>query len=131
MKNTRITYQYRDGGNNKVFSYVVLAGDICESGLDMMRERAALDMDASTEFGDFIPGQIGLPDLQDSFVGGAEWDAELDHPFHEILNIEPTTETPCGHSIDAEGFAHFVSTTVWDHDFIPEHMSAPEDEMSL
>ncbi|WP_264772600.1 hypothetical protein [Defluviimonas salinarum] len=63
--NTGIEYLYCDGDNYKVRRRVVFAGAITLEGHDRIA-MAAIGGDADDRL-EFIPGQVGLPDLQKSF----------------------------------------------------------------
>jgi hypothetical protein len=102
MKNTKVTYMYRDGGNYKTTTDIVLSGTIPESD--------KTEILSTFGEGGFIPHKLGLPHLSPvlddspeataAAIDGAETDEEaetieeLDHPFHEILAIEDTDESP-------------------------------------
>ena len=93
--NTRLTYQYRDGGNYKFPVECVIAGIL-------KPEDVAPYLDDQT---DFIPFLVGLPSGQD---GAAEYesypDAQIDHVFNQFYSLtdgsldpasfEPTTAKP-------------------------------------
>jgi len=66
MQNTVIEYRYQDGSNNKVFKEAVFAGpaDVaCRARI----EAALVASDDPDEIGNFVPGQVGLQDLQNAF----------------------------------------------------------------
>lgn len=65
-RNTSFIYRYRDGGNNKVSHRVVFAGAITLGMRDELLG-GLIKPDDPDEWGDFIPGQVGLKDLQASF----------------------------------------------------------------
>ncbi|WP_411839814.1 hypothetical protein [Paracoccus sp. ME4] len=120
--NTKITYMYRDGSNFKTSHSLVLSGE-----LDAARIAEAMAAgDAS--IGDepqFIPGQIGLPDLQDEFVGPSMWVDGQDHPWHALIGIEPTSAAPSpagphGERLPtAAEFLDRLMTTEWDETHLP------------
>jgi hypothetical protein len=66
MKNTAITYRYQDGSNNKVFKEEVFAGTADAESLKRI-SAALLDNGEPDVMGDFVPGQVGLQDLQNAF----------------------------------------------------------------
>lgn len=81
----RLAYQYRDGSNYKVSREVVLSG-APRYAAEIRRALMGLDLSDAPSL---IPGQVGLPDLQDSFAGcSSRWDPEADHPWHELLSVE-------------------------------------------
>lgn len=130
MTNTKVVYEYRDGGNNKISSQIILEGAITEATLQSVLTRARTDPDANTEFGGFIPGQIGLPDLQGKYDGDGRWNSDLDHPMHEILSIEPTDEASVDRPVDAETFGQMVATIAWDLTHVPDGLIC-DDEPEL
>lgn len=85
--NTRLTYMYRDADNYKVGAEVVFEGRyrLAEDLAPML-----LALDSSVGTPSFVPGQVGLKDLQDRFQGcESRWDPERDHPWHEVTGLEP------------------------------------------
>lgn len=64
-RNTSFEYVYRDGDNYKVSGVAVFAGEIDLATRDMIL-RNAVEPEADG-YGSFIPGQVGLPDLQNQF----------------------------------------------------------------
>lgn len=102
---TRVHYQYRDADNYKV------ARDVCFRGgrfrSDILKA-LLLAMDRTLGPPVFIPGLVGLDDLQDSFVGAEnQWDPERDSPWHELLSIEPVPAGSGERYADGE-FTEFV-----------------------
>lgn|SRR3546814_846193 len=79
--NTVIDYMYRDGSNWKTGAQVIFAGRITRDEISMI-------LNARYDDGWFIPGQVGMTDLQEG------WDSQLDHPFHEICGFELTLAAP-------------------------------------
>lgn len=65
-RNTKITYLYRDGSNNKIDASVIFSGAITLAERDRL-VNAMLPAHDDDLFGTIIPGQVGLPDLQDQF----------------------------------------------------------------
>lgn len=94
--NTRITYRYADKTNCKQMTSIVVEGAITWEQIApyLVKQHS------------FIPGQIGLEDLQHRFVLPG-----VDHPWHQITSkdIEPSEATPTvvlsGANL-AERFAH-------------------------
>jgi hypothetical protein len=127
---TRLSYRYRDGGNNKTGSSVLFRGKITFEELQTLFRR----MD--TEFAEsFIPGQVGLRDLQGQFAAG--WDDELDHPWHELVSVELTTGGPKGDDAeDTRSISDFVAEVAkveWDNSYKPEgaEVTGDKDETDL
>lgn len=65
-RNTKITYLYRDGSNYKVDASVVFSGAITLADRDRLLQGMLPAQDEEV-WGTIIPGQIGLPDLQNRF----------------------------------------------------------------
>ena len=84
--NTRVDYFYRDAGNYKTKSSVVLEGAITLNQIGLI----AMSLDDGENF---LPARVGLvalcPDENDE-----SYDDELDHPWHEIELISLTDEPP-------------------------------------
>lgn len=108
--NTKLSYFYRDVNNYKQHTEVVLAGAITAQQIETIL--AHLDED-----GGFIPGQVGLDDLQPRMTGG--YDADMDHPFHDINGIELTEEPEFGGPDVADLVATFQAVS-WDQEYRPE-----------
>jgi hypothetical protein len=148
MKNTAITYMYRDGDNYKACATAVFAGVL---SIDQKATLlAGLDDPESSETGFFIPGQVGLKDLQNSFhdqpravieaalvgetdphlIGEIEaqlgeldknpcrWDPESDHVWHDLIDIEPTDKEPTDER-SIEAFVSEMSAAEWDASYEP------------
>jgi hypothetical protein len=120
--NTRISYTYRDADNYAVARDVVLKGLPGKDDLAKISEKLS-NMGGELnvgELGYFVPGQIGLPDLQNDFIGGqSAWIEERDTPFHMIDDISPTT-LPA--DADMPRFAELVSKiseVTWDEGYRP------------
>lgn len=79
--NTAISYMYRDGANYKEGERVVIAGR-----LTLAEVEECLDDEDG-----FIPGDVGLPELQERLQGFPSGD---DHVWHELEEMEPTAEEP-------------------------------------
>lgn len=97
--NTRLHYKYRDVSNCQVVRTVVLAGRISHEQVGLM-VAAMIDTEC------FIPGQVGLVDLQGEL---ARWDGDDndpafrsgDHPFHTIEEIAYTDDDADDLSVEA------------------------------
>ncbi|MEP3670907.1 MAG: hypothetical protein ABJN42_29780 [Roseibium sp.] len=121
MSFTRISYQYRDADNFKTGATLFLQGLISDETKERMR--AHCNNDDGQEH--FIPGQVGLQDLQDSFVTPSKWMEDRDHPWHELEMIEDVhvDTLPKGTAtleVTAEEFAQSFLATSWDDDWKPE-----------
>ena len=79
--NTRMSYRYTDKTNCRQYTSIVVAGTITWEQIAPYLAKQ----------GSFIPGQLGLEDLQHRFAlpGG-------DHPWHQIApdDIRPTEAAP-------------------------------------
>lgn len=109
--NTTLHYQYRDADNYKVQGRATFAGELDDAKIRNFMEH--LDQDGS-----LIPGQVGLPDLQNQFSGGSHWDPTRDHPWHELIGIEVS---PVAASMDVtiDEFVERVLATTWDSEWKP------------
>jgi hypothetical protein len=102
--NTRMSYRYADKTNCRQYTSIVVAGTITWEQIAPYLAKQ----------GSFIPGQLGLEDLQNRFAlpGG-------DHPWHQIAadDIRPTEAEPTialtGGEL-AERFGH----TPWAPDWL-------------
>ena len=108
--NTKITYIYRDGNNYKTDGQTIFGGAISPADIDKIMSH--LDED-----GGFIPGQVGMADLQIQMAGG--WNDDSDHPFHEITAIELTGEPADNVAIDK--LVRLFSEVSWDQDHRPSN----------
>ena len=118
-----VCYQYRDADNYKVARGVCFRGGPFGSGT-LQSMLFAMDRPFGPPM--FIPGLVGLDDLQDSFEGGeSQWDPERDSPWHEFLSIE---SIPVGRGQNyADGdFTEFVERVQmqglisgWDESYRP------------
>jgi hypothetical protein len=103
MVNTRITYEYRDGGNNRFWTDLILVGAMTQESWERIR--------AACHDGDqFIAEQVGLPDVFGFLPGdhiyapeycstGYPFDQEVDHCWHRLPAEDPwelTREEPTG-----------------------------------
>lgn len=92
-RNTLIDYTYRDASNNKVHDCVILDGRLSETQIEAM-------LGALFEDEKFIPGQVGLDDLQGRFDHGRAWEEQEDHVWHELRAIEFTDRKPTGPKVE-------------------------------
>lgn len=86
-KNTALFYTYRDGDNYKVAGKAVFAGP-CSLELRDRITRATQD-GGDDDYGNFVPGQVGLPDLQNQF-----YKAEIRVIDAMIAAAEEKTDAP-------------------------------------
>mgnify|MGYP006188608141 CR=1 FL=1 len=77
-------YLYRDAANWKTYGEALLTG--CWSPSLAARIEAALDGDRL-----FVAEQVGLPALQPVHAANYGSDPDLDHPFHEFVQLRPGT----------------------------------------
>jgi hypothetical protein len=98
--NTRISYRYADKTNCKQFTAIVVDGTITW-------EQIAPYLATQQSF---IPGQIGLEDLQYRFALPGK-----DHPWHQITSedIRPTEAKPTI-ALSGEELAWRLAHTTWD-----------------
>lgn len=118
-----VTYTYRDADNYRTSLVVAVPGGADNKAIDDLFGR----LDAE---GGFVPGQIGLPDLQMNFNEGMTfWDEERDHPFHEIDDISVVSAVPSGtmvlNAISAELLiGNAAAVTKWDDAYRPDFHGA-------
>ena len=86
VMNTEITYMYRDADNYKVCHSVVLSGMLTEAGL--LKISSKLEMG-----GDFIPSQVGLPELQ-GFLGDLSSADDVWHEWVDAVHTEEAVDFP-------------------------------------
>lgn len=105
-KNTAVSYQYRDGSNYKANHVAIFAGEITHD--EVLRVLSTCD-----EGEWFIPGQVGLPDIQDRLQNFP--DPEDDHVWHELEadSFELTDRAPT-EAIDIHAFVERFCETTWD-----------------
>lgn len=91
-RNTLLSYSYRDGSNNMTSRDVIIEGEITDAQRAVLIELLdrGVDVDTDGRIGDFIPGQVGLPDLQDDFPSKGAW-TDNDHPWHMLETIRQTS----------------------------------------
>ena len=120
---TILSYFYRDQLNSKVGASVVFAAEVAprpylaQAFLRACRLRQGV--------ASMVPGQVGLKDLQASFLGCEHvWDPAIDHSFHEISGLSWThASTPT----DLRTFSEFVNQCIdvvlgsqgWDEGYRP------------
>ena len=93
--NTNFEYLYRDAGNYKWFSEVVIAGVLKLEDIEHFL----------FEHHFFIPSEVGLPGLQPEVL------TEDDHIWHEIISLkesvaEPTVEIKSDDLVEKFQMAH-------------------------
>lgn len=71
MTNTIIEYMYRDASNYKQYHSVVIEGELTWAEIEPYLDKGEY----------FIPGQVGLPELQWRFPS---FPSEDDHVWHEL-----------------------------------------------
>jgi len=101
--NTKIHYCYRDGANYKQAHQVTLAGHISHDDLTPHLDDNLF----------FIPGQVGLEDLQVRFRVYGPCPNDDDHPWHELTRIEPTDDEP-DQTITATDLVQAFQRVTWD-----------------
>jgi hypothetical protein len=109
--NTRIGYHYTDHQDCRRYASVVVAGTITWEQIDPYLASAH----------SFIPGQVGLEDLQHRFkLPGA------DHSWHQIApgDIRPTEAAPTV-ALTGDELARRFATTRWDSGWYVGSLPAP------
>lgn len=84
MNQAIIEYLYRDAANWKTHGAALLTG--AWSPILAAQIEAALDGDRL-----FVAEQVGLPELQAAHAATYGSDPDLDHPFHEFVQLRPAT----------------------------------------
>jgi hypothetical protein len=100
--NTRIAYRYTDKTNCKQYTSIILEGSLTWGQIEPYLAKN----------GYFIPGQVGMEDLQYRFaLPGA------DHPWHQILIDDlKTTELPPTVPFNTDELARRFANTTWAPD---------------
>jgi hypothetical protein len=81
---TVFEYLYRDGGNFKSYGMVLLQGTFSK---EIKNTITSCLIDGMW----FVAKDVGLPEL---FEGVTKWGpSDLDHPWHEMAELRPATET--------------------------------------
>jgi hypothetical protein len=112
-RHTLIEYMYRDASNYKQTNVVLLDGRLTEAQIEKIL--ASLD---DKQF--FIPGQVGLQDLQGEFEHGAGWHEQDDHVWHELQTIEYRDGRPNGLKAEDVATAWPTSAEGWN---VAEHQA--------
>ena len=114
MKNTKLSYQYRDANNYKVFRESIFEGLLTEE-----HKQAIIN---KTNEGDFIPSQIGLDHLHEGLQEYDSQDWGDDHPIHELEDIVDTDESPNETMTSLELLEQFLKIKTWDEDMRVGHI---------
>ena len=131
---TILNYMYRDHENNKMGSSVVFQP---ETPPRLFLAKALIRTGHLPDgISMLIPGQVGLKDLQASFLGCEHvWNPDIDHVFHEITGFG---SSHAALPTDPRTFSQFVGECVdvalsahgWDENYKPpfyEQMKANYD----
>lgn len=101
--NTRISYLYRDASNYKAAESVVLAGELSDDDIAVLRASIALAAaGAGIETDAFSPVDLGLPPAQAQLWATVDQN-EDDHIYNELLSIERTTDAVTSTATTAAG----------------------------
>ncbi len=108
--NTRVSYLYRDGANNKHGNDEVMAGTLtAEQVADIRR--------VCDEGIWFIPGEVGLSEIQTYWRDqGYAYPTDNDHAWCELNDPEPTDDPPTVEMTADAFYNRFVSISEWDVD---------------
>lgn len=127
---TVLTYQYRDATNNIVNSEVRFSGQPDTWDVENRLRALLMLLERSSDNMSFIPGQLGLPDLQESF-GECEGhgDSEIDQPWHCITGLRPIRKDALSEQIPLMTYDEFSKNLVqlttgsgWDETYrAPSH----------
>lgn len=118
--NTKFSYLYRDAKDNTVHAEVVLQGTLQVGEVGVLLGCC----DRTQGVIAFIPGMVGLRDLQNKFASGI-WDPDHDHLWHEVTSLTATDEKPnCeehfGHIVNLfAAMAKVAITTGWRDNYKP------------
>lgn len=105
-------YLYRDAGNWKTHGALLLTGN-AQGVRDSLRE--CLESDNL-----FVAEQIGVPSLcEEHFVACGEGPSDIDHAYHEFVDLRPAREEEMGEltvagSLDGLMEQMRVSARCWD-----------------
>lgn len=117
---TRLHYEYADASNYKMAGTALFAGQISFDELVTLFRACEKGEDG------FIPGQVGLPDLQERL---ADWNEETDHPWHELTKLELTSAGPKFDDVpDTRTISQFVAEIAqveWDDAYRPGGPDSP------
>jgi hypothetical protein len=109
--NTRIRYHYQDEANFEAKHEVILKGEISEEQTQLLKSHLYDEKY-------FIPGQVGLPDLQHILK---DWVDSSDHPGHTFIAISSTQRPPSQEdSCTIDEFVEIFLSAQWDKDYRPE-----------
>jgi hypothetical protein len=115
--NTYFGYRYTDKTNCKQYKGVVLEGTITWEQIEPYLANR----------GFFIPGQVGLEDLQHRFAL-----AGFDHPWHQILPEDlRTTEREPTATFNADELARRFASVVWAPDLQSASLSSLKSAQSV
>lgn len=110
--NTQINYMYRDGTNCKTESNVVFEGEITtEEVQKILSNLGGLKGEEGTQF---IPGQVGIPDIQNMLARFPI--PTIDHVWHDMGAIEITDDYPTVKGADIHQFVEKFAKTKWDEE---------------
>jgi hypothetical protein len=104
---TLIEYMYRDASNYKTTKVVLLEGRLTDQQIEKILGTLEDKMF-------FIPGQVGLPDLQGEFEHGAGWHEQDDHVWHELQSIEYRDGRPNGPNAEDMAAAWPSDAQAWN-----------------
>jgi hypothetical protein len=108
-KNTVLQYMYRDADNYKTNSKrFVFEGQLSKSQIAQIVEKYGEGCD-----GGFIPSQIGLMDLQSQLQGYDSVNYDVDHCWHEVIELATTSE-PVNQIMTADGFFKRILGANWN-----------------
>ena len=80
-----LEYLYRDAANWKTYGEILLTGPWSE---ELRRQlKSTLEVDDL-----FVPEFVGLPSLRSAHAATYGRDEELDHGFHEFVELRPASE---------------------------------------
>jgi len=113
--NTKLEYMYRDADNYKESETVIFSGKLTRVQIKNIFGNCEGD-------NTFIPQQVGLEPLYPRLQRFDSKDWDVDHPWHELLSIEPTKEEPTSEVTATEFYQKFMNVDKWDDSFKVSHI---------
>lgn len=105
MLNTLISYIYRDAANYQQHERIVLAGELSQADLTVIKNNLI-----DGQF--FIPEQVGIEPLQERF---SSLDVDDDHPYHELdCDDIHLTDDPSSSTLTTKQLVENFRMVVWD-----------------
>ena len=107
MKNTKISYMYRDADNYKAYNDEVFAGILMSFQVKEIMSKCDSD-------NHFIPEQVDMVPLQKQLQCYDTKDWDVDHPWHELLEIEQVDIQPTSKILAQKLYENFMKIKMWN-----------------